>query len=73
MTVLETPDPALLAVGRALAAHLGLVVAGIDFIVRDGIPYLLEVNAYPGLDDVPEAEAAFVAAVEAWWSSLASP
>lgn len=73
VTVLETPDPALLAVGRALAAHLGLVVAGIDFIVRDGIPYLLEVNAYPGLDDVPEAQDAFVAAVEAWWSSLASP
>jgi hypothetical protein len=31
---------------------------------------LLEVNAYPGLDDVPEAVDAFVEMAGAWWCGL---
>jgi hypothetical protein len=31
---------------------------------------LLEVNAYPGLEDVPDAEDAFVENVVRWWTQL---
>jgi hypothetical protein len=39
---------------------LNLDVVGIDFVVPENAsPVLLEVNAYPGFDDVPEAAEAF--------------
>lgn len=53
---------------KAIVDGLGLDMAGVDFIVQsDGTTHLLEVNAYPGLDDVPEAQTDFLADVEAWW------
>jgi len=72
ITTLAAPEPALLDAARRVATHLGLLVAGIDFLVRDGVPYLLEVNAYPGLDDVPDAPAAFVGHAEEWWRRVIS-
>jgi hypothetical protein len=36
-------------------------------IVDENRATLLEVNAYPGFDDVPEAADAFVALAAAWW------
>ena len=64
-------DAALVARARRTAAALGLDVAGIDYIVgEDGRATLLEVNAYPGFDDVPAAADAFVGSAARWWASL---
>lgn len=68
--VRDEPDAALLDRARRIASHLGLVVAGIDFVVADGESYLLEVNAYPGLDDVPDAADAFIELAARWWGEL---
>lgn len=65
-----TPDDALPDQACRIATHLGLAVAGIDFVVRDGEAFLLEVNAYPGLDDVPDAQSAFVELAARWWSEV---
>lgn len=70
ITVMPSPDPALLALARTIAARLGLDVAGIDFVVAEGEPFLLEVNAYPGLDDAPGASEAFVELAAAWWERV---
>ena len=57
----------------ALQDYLSLQVAGYDFIVPEGpdaTPRLLEVNAYPGLEDLPEAQEAFVRAAALWIEQL---
>lgn len=70
--IVESIDPNLTLVtqARRVADHLGLAVAGVDFIVRDGVPYLLEVNAYPSLDDAPGATEAFVAEITRFWATV---
>ncbi|MCC7541199.1 MAG: ATP-grasp domain-containing protein [Deltaproteobacteria bacterium] len=65
-------DPELVAIARRVASHLGLVVAGVDFIVRDEVPHLIEVNAYPSLDDAPGAKDAFVAEITKFWMDVIS-
>lgn len=70
VTVVEI-DQKLLARTKQITTSLGLVVAGVDYIVPDkGAPVLLEVNAYPGLDDVPGAEDAFVDLAVQWSHSI---
>lgn len=49
----------LVARGRRIAEGLRLAIVGIDFIGSNEGWNLLEVNAYPGLDDVVEAQEAF--------------
>lgn len=63
-------DPVLVKDARRVTRGLGLDVAGVDYIVTDKGAFFLEVNAYPGLDDVPEAEAAFLGLASEWSSSL---
>ena len=67
-TVSQLPvDGDLEARARRTAERLELSVAGVDYIVNDTGATLLEVNAYPGFDDVPEAAEAFVELASAWW------
>ena len=60
-------DGDLEARARRTAERLELSVAGVDYIVNGAGATLLEVNAYPGLDDVPEAAEAFVELAATWW------
>ena len=61
ITELAESENILLHEGINLAQNLSLEVCGSDFIIdKDGNSYLLEVNAYPGLDDVPEAKQTFI-------------
>ena len=53
-----------------IARGLGLDVVGIDYILNDEGASLLEVNAYPGLDQVKEAEDAFIGMAISWARSL---
>jgi hypothetical protein len=69
VTVVE-PDERLLARARATSGRLGLTVAGVDYVVNDSGATLLEVNAYPGFDDAPEASDSFVALAAAWWGGV---
>jgi hypothetical protein len=56
---------------QGIVDGLNLDMAGVDFLVQpDGTAHLLEINAYPGLDDVPSAQIDFLADVELWWSNL---
>ena len=64
------PDAHLVARARATCGRLGLIIAGVDYIVNEGGATLLEVNAYPGFDDVPEANDAFVELAAAWWGEV---
>ncbi len=67
VTTIEA-DVALVTRARRTARALGLAIAGIDYVVHDdGTATLLEVNAYPGLEDVPEAADAFVELLADWW------
>lgn len=45
---------------------------GVDYLVTRDAPVLLEVNAYPGLSDVPGAEDAFLAELARWWRAPAT-
>jgi len=65
------PEPRLVARARQTAARLGLDVAGVDYVVGDDGAVLLEVNAYPGLEDLPDAAEAFVACATQWWERIA--
>jgi hypothetical protein len=67
---LIAPDAALIARARKIAAALSLPIAGIDFLVHARGATLLEVNAYPGLEDAPDAEATFIEEIVRWASSL---
>ena len=72
VTVAAEADPDLVVEAQQVARRLRLEVAGIDFIVGvDGRRHLLEVNAYPGFDDAPGAEEAFVDLALDWWSRVA--
>jgi hypothetical protein len=73
VSVAAEPDPALLEHARNIAGHFHLAVAGVDFLVRDRRPYLLEVNAYPELDGLPGAQDAFLDLATQWWERLTSP
>ena len=68
VTVVDS-DPRLVARARATCERLGLTVAGVDYIVGDPTATLLEVNAYPGFDDVPDAVRAFPSPEisDNWW------
>jgi hypothetical protein len=66
-------DPAnrrLVARARRIADALALPMVGVDFVVRTDDAVLLEINAYPGLEDAPGAVDAFVDAVAAWAVNL---
>ena len=71
-TVTSVPvDDTLSARTRAIAAGLGLSIAGVDYILPEtGAPVLLEVNAYPGLEHAPGAEDAFVDLAVQWVRSI---
>ncbi len=70
ITILNKPDYKLVERALRIKEHLRLGVVGIDFIVNDTGSYLLEVNAYPGLDQVPEAEAEFIKYAVSWVKSV---
>jgi glutathione synthase/RimK-type ligase-like ATP-grasp enzyme len=54
-------DPELLDDARRLAAHFGLEVVGVDYIVSsDGSRHLLEVNHVPTVTVLPEVRAAYL-------------
>jgi glutathione synthase/RimK-type ligase-like ATP-grasp enzyme len=63
-------DPELLARARRTADRLGLAIAGVDYVVTESEAMLLEVNAYPGLEDLPDASEAFIGMPETWWSAI---
>ena len=63
-------DTELVARARKTSENLGLAVAGIDYIVNDDGAVLLEVNAYPGLDHVDEAEREFARLAIEWARKL---
>jgi hypothetical protein len=69
VTIVEAA-PDLVARARQTTTRLGLDVAGVDYIVSEGEATLLEVNAYPGLDDVPGAAEELLSMAQTWWSSL---
>ncbi|MBN9166928.1 MAG: hypothetical protein BGO98_39940 [Myxococcales bacterium 68-20] len=64
------PDPALVARARRTAQALGLVIAGVDYVVNEHGATLLEVNAYPGFDGESQAADAFIDLVERWWRQV---
>jgi len=72
ITVLNKPDFNLVERARRIQRNLHLNVVGIDFVINDTGAYLLEVNAYPGLDQVPEAESVFIKQAILWAQSLKS-
>ena len=54
-------DPELLDDTRRVAAHFGLEVVGVDYIVSsDGSRHLLEVNHVPNVTVLPEVRAAYL-------------
>jgi hypothetical protein len=63
-------DPELLARARRTADRLGLAIAGVDYVVTESDAVLLEVNAYPGMEDLPDASEAFIGMAETWWSGI---
>lgn len=67
---LDPPNRRLIARARRIADALALPMVGVDFVVRENDAVLLEINAYPGLDDAPGAVDAFVDAVAAWAVNL---
>jgi hypothetical protein len=48
----------------SICTTLGLHVAGIDYVGHEGNWKLLEVNTYPGLEDIPEAQDTFAELVK---------
>jgi glutathione synthase/RimK-type ligase-like ATP-grasp enzyme len=66
-----TPD--LIERTSALLQRLDLQIAGVDFLMHGDTAHLLEVNAYPGLDDVPEALDAWANAAYQWWATKVEP
>lgn len=60
-------DPALVEDTRALAAHFGLEMIGVDYqIAEDGTPHLLEVNHIPNVTVFPEIREAFFDLAARW-------
>jgi hypothetical protein len=70
ITVLDVPDRDLALRAHKTAKELGLVVAGIDYIINDDGAFLLEVNAYPGLYQVQQAEEKFIELAVDWARNL---
>jgi hypothetical protein len=67
ITILDKPNRLLAHEARYAVDSLRLNVAGLDFIVTSNGAHLLEVNAYPELSDVPDAQDAFVNHFVSWW------
>jgi len=67
-----TPKGHTLLSHASLTAHkLNLDVVGIDYQVpKEGPPTLLEVNTYPGFDQVEGAEDAFINQATQWWEDV---
>lgn len=67
---IEVPDITLVERARTIARGLRLSVLGVDFITDpvEVRSYLLEVNAYPGFEDVPEAARIFTHEAISWWN-----
>jgi hypothetical protein len=63
-------DLGLLARTRRTVDRLGLALAGVDYVVTGTDAVLLEVNAYPGLEDLPDASEAFLGMAESWWNGI---
>ena len=53
-----------------MTERLGLAIAGVDYVLAGHDAMLLEVNAYPGLEDLPDSGEAFVEMAAAWWAGL---
>jgi hypothetical protein len=63
-------DPALLDDARRLAAHFGLEMVGVDYMVGDdGTRHLLEVNHIPNVTRFPEIRQAYLDFVAEWVAS----
>ncbi len=60
------PDATLVTDARRIAAHLGLDIAGVDYIVGDKGTWLLEVNHFPGISDFPDVRSRYVDFVAEW-------
>ena len=64
-------DPELLDDSRRLAAHFGLEIVGVDYIVApDGSRHLLEVNHVPNVTVFPEVREAYLDLVVEWASRI---
>jgi len=50
-----TITPVLREIGIRCARAFGLRVFGIDVVVSDGQPYVVDINPFPGFEGVPEA------------------
>lgn len=70
VTIEPEVDATLLYRAQAIAKGLRLPVLGVDFITDpvEANSYLLEVNAYPGFEDVPDAAMSFVGDAARWWN-----
>lgn len=60
ITLLSTVDPDLVERTLTIVRRYGLTVAGLDFVLGEGRPTLLELNAYPSLDEDPVARETFI-------------
>lgn len=56
----DNVDPWLVLRATNMASKLSLHIVGADYIGERGHWQLLEANAYPGLEDIPEAQEEFV-------------
>jgi hypothetical protein len=70
ITILKHADPELAVRSEKIAQNLGLSIVGIDYIINDHGAFLLEVNAYPGLDQIPEAEELFIDLAIKWAQNI---
>lgn len=67
-------DPALVEDTRALAAHFGLEMVGVDYqIAADGTRHLLELNHIPNVTVFPEIRAAFMDLAARWLAGPKDP
>lgn len=63
-------DPMLLDDARALGAHFGLELLGVDYMIgTDGTPHLLEVNHIPNVTVFEPVQHAFLDLVERWFNA----
>jgi hypothetical protein len=63
-------DNSLANRAKITAKNLGLVICGVDYIINDDGAFLLEVNAYPELSVVKEAERGFVDLAVEWGKKI---
>jgi glutathione synthase/RimK-type ligase-like ATP-grasp enzyme len=63
---LTPADPELLDDARRLQRHLGLDIAGIDYVITSGEKHLLEVNHIPSVTAFEEVHQAYLEHVADW-------